>query len=99
MIILLSVTDIAASYLMMTSPVWCIYVCLKWSGITNTLPFCDNLLKASCLLDSKSIKVKFCGIADAVLSWVERGLPLKSMLEVAVKETAVVAERWPPPGG
>ena len=83
---------------MITSPVGCIYVCLKRSGITNTLPFCDRL-KASCLLDSESINVEFCGMADAVLSWVERGLASKSMLEVAVKETAVVAERWPPPGG
>jgi hypothetical protein len=72
---------------MMTSPVWCIYVCLKWSGITNTRPFCDRL-KASCLLDSKFINVKFCGMADAV----------RSMLEAAVKETAVVAKRWPPRG-
>ena len=82
---------------MMTSPVWCIYVCLKWSGITNTRPFCDRL-KASCLLDSKFINVKFCGMADAVLSWVARGLASRSMLEAAVKETAVVAKRWPPRG-
>jgi hypothetical protein len=46
--------------------------------------FCDRL-KDSCLLDSKSINVKFCGMADAVLSWLARGLASKSMLEVAVK--------------
>jgi hypothetical protein len=65
---------------------------LKWSGITNTLPFRDRL-KASCLLDSKSIHVKFCGIAGAMLPWVGRGVASISMLELAVEETAVVGKR------